>query len=69
MNKIEDKEFNIERFTFEGYPTKQWSVRVRRTWDDGHGYKGEAWRDIKVFNSKSECEEWVKNKSLININF
>ena len=39
---ITDHETRIRKFSFRGMPTNQWAVEVRRTWDDGHGYKGEA---------------------------
>jgi hypothetical protein len=65
-NKIKDIEFKTCRFYFKGFPTKQWVVKVLRTWDDGRGYKGRAWRDIAMFDSEKKCKEWTKNQTLLN---
>ena len=63
-NIIEDKEFKITKAIYKGFPTNQWMVKVLRTWDDGHGYKGEDWRDVAVFDTKEECESWVSKQTL-----
>ena len=65
-NIIEDKEFKITRFHFKGFPTDQWVVKVLRTWDDGHGYKGSNWRNIseELFDSERLANEWMNSQSL-----
>ena len=59
---IEDHEVRVRKFVFKGMPTNQWAVQVRRTWDDGHGYTGEAWRAAAphTFASRNEAEAYVK---------
>ena len=69
--KIQDTEFRVEKFIFKGTPTNQWVVQVHRTWDDEDGYKGNEWRDIgtETFNTEKEAQDWVKDKTLQNIEF
>ena len=59
---IQDHELRIRKFFFMGMPTNQWAVQVRRTWDDGHGYSGEAWRAAAdhTFASKAAAEKYVE---------
>ena len=59
---ITDHETRIKKFVFRGRPTNQWAVEVRRTWDDGHGYKGEAWRPAAppTFPSYQEAEAFLE---------
>ena len=65
--RITDKEFKIVEASFKGYPIKdQWMVKVHRTWDDGEGYSGDAWRDVQIFDTKTEAEEFVNSQTLID---
>ena len=61
---ITDHETRIRKFSFRGMPTNQWAVEVRRTWDDGHGYKGEAWRFAAphTFPSYQEAEAFLERR-------
>jgi len=65
---IKDTKFRVEKFVFNGFPTNQWIVQVHRTWDDGHGYKGNEWRNIgtETFNTEKDVQDWVKDKTLQN---
>lgn len=58
---IHDHETRVIRFTFRGYPTDQWVAEIRRTWDDGSGLSGEAWRPFAphTFKTKAEAEAYV----------
>ena len=62
---ITDHETRIRKFVFRGMPTNQWVVEVRRTWDDGHGYTGEAWRPAAphTFPSYEEAEAYLDRRS------
>lgn len=62
---ITDHETRIRKFFFRGMPTNQWAVEVRRTWDDGHGYKGEAWRPAAphTFPSYEEAEAFLERRN------
>ena len=63
--KIKDTEFKIVQASFRGFPIKdQWMVKVHRTWDDGEGYSGDAWRDVQIFDTKKEAEEFVNSQTL-----
>jgi len=59
---ITDHETRIRKFFFMGMPTNQWKVEVFRTWDDGHGYRGEAWRPAAphTFSSYEEAEAYLE---------
>ena len=62
---ITDHETRIRKFVFRGTPTNQWAVEVFRTWDDGHGYKGEAWRFAAphTFPSYQEAEAFLERRN------
>jgi len=62
---ITDHETRIRKFFFMGMPTNQWKAETRRTWDDGHGYKGEAWRPAapRTFNSYKEAEAFLERRN------
>ncbi len=53
---IHDHETRVIRFTFRGYPTDQWVAEIRRTWDDGSGLSGEAWRPFAPHTFKTKAE-------------
>ena len=59
---IQDHELRISKFSYRGYPTNQWALEIRRTWDDGHGYSGEAWRCAapQTFDSRADAEKYVR---------
>ena len=65
MNLITDHETRIRKFVFMGMPTNQWAVEVFRTWDDGRGYKGEAWRPAAphTFPSYEEAEAFLERRN------
>jgi len=62
---ITDHETRIRKFSFRGTPTNQWAVEVFRTWDDGRGYKGEAWRPAAphTFPSYQEAEAFLERRN------
>ena len=62
---ITDHETRIRKFVFRGTPTNQGAVVVFRTWDDGHGYKGEAWRPAAphTFPSYQEAEAFLERRN------
>ena len=62
---ITDHETRIRKCVFRGTPTNQWAVEVFRTWDDGHGYKGEAWRPAAphTFPSYQEAEAFLERRN------
>ena len=62
---ITDHETRIRKFSFRGMPTNQGAVEVFRTWDDGHGYKGEAWRPAAphTFPSYQEAEAFLERRN------
>ena len=62
---ITDHETRIRKFVFRGTPTNQWAVEVFRTWDDGRGYKGEAWRPAAphTFPSYQEAEAFLERRN------
>ena len=70
MGKVVDTEFRVKKFIFNGFETDKWSVQVRRTFDDGHGYKGSNWRNIseELFDSERLANEWMNNQSLRTFN-
>ena len=63
---IKDTEFRVRKFKFQGFVTNQWIVEVKRTFDDGEGYKGENWRNIgtHTFDSEELGKEFIKNQNL-----
>ena len=60
---IKNNQLRARRFFFYGMPTNQWTVEVFRTWDDGKGCKGEAWRPASktTFNTKAQAEKYLKS--------
>ena len=62
---ITDHETRIRKFVFRVTPTNQWAVEVFRTWDDGHGYKGEAWRPAAphTFPSYQEAVAYLERRN------
>ena len=60
---IKNNQLRARRFFFYGMPTNQWTVEVFRTWDDGNGCKGEAWRPASktTFNTKAQAEKYLKS--------
>ena len=62
---ITDHATRIRKFGFRGMPTNQWAVEVFRTWDDGRGYKGEAWRPAAphTFPTYEEAEAFLERRN------
>jgi len=63
ITMIKNNQLRVRRFFFYGMPTNQWTVEVFRTWDDGKGCKGEAWRPASktTFNTKAQAEKYLKS--------